>query len=103
MTDDPEPLDAGDAVRRFAADLAIGQRGEPCRIQAELDGPDGMARLCAVEAALAELWPCGLAKELVWLTRAAPGEAGVLHLRAFAPAGALVREASFPLAAPIPA
>ena len=85
------------AVRRFAADL------HPCaphRIHVELDGPDGMARLCAVEAAVGQLWPPGTAKELVWLTRTASAGGGVLRLRAFGPDGDVLGDASFPLAEP---
>jgi hypothetical protein len=57
---------AAEAVRKFAEPLT----GAPDRVLAKLDGPGGMASLCAVEAALARVWPMSTAKELVWLTRA---------------------------------
>jgi hypothetical protein len=46
-----------------------------------------MAGLCAVEAALSDLWPPATAKELVWLTRSASAGADLLHLQAYGPDG----------------
>jgi hypothetical protein len=94
MVDDAR--DGADAVRRFAAKVS-GHRRPPERVQARLDGEDGMAGLCAVEAALSELWPPATAKELVWLTRTASAGAGLLHLQAFGPDGELMGDATFRL------
>jgi len=72
----------------------------PERVQAKLDGEDGMAGLCAVEAALSDLWPPATAKELVWLTRTAQtGGGGLLHLQAYGPDGELMGDATFRLGA----
>lgn len=90
-----EPAEDGaDAVRKFAQALA-GRTAD--RIQARLDAGDGMARLCAVEAALCDLWPPGTAKELVWLTRTAAEAGDRLHLRAFAADGEVLCRVSFRL------
>lgn len=51
------------AVRGFAATLGKGRT--PDRICVRLHGADGMASLCAVEAAILELWPVAPARELV--------------------------------------
>jgi hypothetical protein len=80
------------AVRGFAATLGT-DRG-PDRICVRLHGADGMASLCAVEAAILELWPVAPARELVWLTRTAGAE--TLGLQAFADAG-LLAEATYAL------
>lgn len=56
-----------------------------------------MAGLCAVEAALSDLWPPATAKELVWLTRSASAGAGLLHLQAYGPDGELMGDATFRL------
>jgi hypothetical protein len=88
-----EASDGAEAVRRFAAKVSR----QPERVQAKLDGEDGMARLCAVEAALSDLWPPATAKELVWLTRTAQAGAGLLHLQAYGPDGELMGDAMFRL------
>ena len=60
-----------------------------------------MAALCAVEGAIADLWPPTTAKELVWLTGAGAardgGDGEVLHLQARAGDGALLCAVSFRL------
>lgn len=89
-------LDSADAVRRFAAELRSKGRA-PDRIQAKLDGHDGVAGLCAVEASIAELWPPTISKELVWLTGAPKGGGDVLHLQARASDGEILGTASFRL------
>ncbi len=76
----------------FATEIVQG-RG-PDRICVRLHGADGMASLCAVEAAILELWPASPAKELVWLTRTTAAD--TLHLQAFAD-GALLAEATYEL------
>jgi hypothetical protein len=93
MTEVDDANDGAEAVRRFAA--RVGR--PPDRIQARLDGEDGMAGLCAVEAALSDLWPPATAKELVWLTRTASAGAGLLHLQAYGPGGELWGDATFRL------
>jgi hypothetical protein len=80
------------AVRGFAATL--GRARGPDRICVRLHGADGMARLCAVEAAIVQIWPGAPARELVWLTRTAAAE--TLCLQAFAD-GALLAEATYDL------
>jgi hypothetical protein len=92
MTTVDEARDGADAVRRFAAE--IGQ--PPERIQARLDGADGMAGLCAVEQAVSGLWAAA-AKELVWLTRDASARGDLLHLQAFASDGEGLGAATFRL------
>jgi hypothetical protein len=94
MTIVDEARDGADAVRRFAA--ALGRR-PPERIQARLDGADGMAGLCAVEQAACDLWPEATAKELVWLTRGASAHGDLLHLQAFASDGQVLGAATFRL------
>jgi len=94
MVDDAK--DGADAVRRFAAQVGCHRR-PPERVQARLDGEDGMAGLCAVEAALSDLWPPATAKELVWLTRSASAGADLLHLQAYGPDGELMGDATFRL------
>ena len=98
MTQVDEARDGAEAVRRFAAKVSRHAR-PPERVQAKLDGEDGMAGLCAVEAALSDLWPPATAKELVWLTRTASTGAGLLHLQAFGPGGELWGDATFRLVA----
>ena len=95
MQDIDTARDSADAVRRFAAELrAQGQR--PDRIQARLDAKDGVAGLCAAEAAIAEQWPPATAKELVWL--AGSGDDGdLLHLQARAADGELLCAVTFRL------
>src|SRR5438876_1291589 len=95
MTELHQAQDGADAVRRFAAALRDRQ---PNRIQARLNGQDGMARLCAVEAAIADLWPVAIAKELVWLARSGVAEQDVLHLQALAADGEVLGAAAFRLA-----
>ena len=91
-----EARDGADAVRRFAAQ--VSRRAQPPeRIRAEMDGEDGMAGLCAVEAAMSDLWPSDIAKELIWLTRAVSTQADLLHLRAFAADGEVLGDATFRL------
>lgn len=89
-----EARDGEDAVRRFAGQVGATP---PERVQARLDGADGVARLCSVEAAIADLWPRATAKELVWLTRSGAGDGALLHLQAFAPDGGVIAAASFRL------
>lgn len=88
-------LDGADAVRRFSQDPG-SRRAD--RIQVRIDAEDGMNRLCAVEAALSDLWPPATAKELVWLTRRGTDEGDKLHLQAFAADGEVLCRASFRLA-----
>jgi hypothetical protein len=96
MTTNADPLNASDAVRRFAADLARrGQR--PDRIQAQLGGRDGMAVLCLVEAAISQSWPPTTAKELIWLGGAGDRNADTLRLQAFAPDGERLHAATYSL------
>ena len=102
MTAVRDAHDEAEAVRQFTAQLAASGRRTQS-IQVRLDGEGGMTRLCAVEAALAELCPSDAAKELVWLTRATPGDADVLHLRALGPDGEVAAEAAFRLSAPVDA
>lgn len=96
MTQVDEAKDGAEAVRRFAAQVGRWVR-PPDRVQAKLDGEDGMAGLCAIEAALSDLWPPATAKELVWLTRTAQAGAGLLHLQAYGPDGELMGDATFRL------
>jgi len=96
MTQVDEASDGAEAVRRFAAKVGRHPR-PPERVQAKLDGADGMAGLCAVEAALSDLWPPATAKELVWLTRTVQAGAGLLHLQAYGPHGELMGDATFRL------
>jgi hypothetical protein len=96
MTEFAEANDGAEAVRRFAAQVG-GCTRPPDRIQARLDGEDGMAGLCAVETALSDLWPPATAKELIWLTRTAQAGAGLLHLQAYGPGGELLGDATFRL------
>jgi hypothetical protein len=86
---------AAEAVRKFAEPLAAA----PDRVLAKLDGPGGMASLCAVEAALAGVWPMSTAKELVWLPRAPGTVRDTLRLSAYAADGEVLGEARFELAA----
>lgn len=88
--------DGADAVHRFASELRRGGRSAD-RIQAKLGGEDGMATLCAVEAMLCQLWPAAIAKELVWLSRAAPSGDDGLQLQAFAADGELLCSATYRL------
>ena len=92
MTTVDEARDGADAVRRFAAELGRA----PERIQAKLDGADGMAGLCAVEQVISDLWAAA-AKELVWLTRDAAAGGDLLHLQAFASDGEVLGAATFRL------
>ena len=97
MTTVEQAKDGADAVQRFSRTLHRAARA-PARILARFDGEDGMARLCAVEAALSELWPSSTAKELVWLTRSGPREdPAKLQLSAFSADGAPLCEAMFRL------
>jgi len=96
MSEVDEARDGAEAVRRFADRLSVRARA-PDRVQARLDGEDGMAGLCAVEAALSDLWPPATAKELVWLTRTAQAGAGLLHLQAYDADGELLGDATFRL------
>jgi hypothetical protein len=83
---------ARNAVRQFAAEMA--DLPEPDRLCVRLHGDDGMASLCAVEAAILDHLAASPAKELIWLTQTAAGD--TLHLQAFA-GGALLMEASYGL------
>lgn len=85
--------DSADAVARFAAILDAAH--QTLRIHARWDGADGVAGLCAAEAAIEAVWPRAVGKELIWLTGAASGAPPVLHLEARGADGALVREAAF--------
>jgi len=96
MTKLEQARDAADAVGRFAHAVDRSQ-GDLDRILAKLEGPGGMASLCAAEAALVARWPAGAARELVWLTRASPAQTDTLHLQAFEAGGALICAASFSL------
>ncbi len=96
MSEVDDAKDGAEAVRRFAAQVGVRAR-VPDRVQARLDGEDGMAGLCAVEAALSDLWPPATAKELVWLTRTASAGAGLLHLQAYSADGELLGDARFRL------
>lgn len=96
MSEVDEASDGAEAVRRFAARLSA-RAGVPDRVQARLDGEDGMAGLCAVEAALSDLWPPATAKELVWLTRTAQAGGALLHLQAYGADGELLGDARFRL------
>ena len=93
MTTVDDARDGADAVRRFAAELDR----PPERIQAKLDGADGMAGLCAVEAVICDLWPAATAKELVWLTHDATADGDLLHLQAFAADGEVLGAVTFRL------
>ena len=95
MTTIDDAHDGADAVRRFAAGLG---RRPPERIQAKLDGADGMAGLCAVEQVISDLWAAA-AKELVWLTRDTAAGGDLLHLQAFASDGEVLGQATFRLGA----
>ena len=95
MSEVDEANDGAEAVRRFA--VQVGARARPPeRISAKLDGADGMAGLCAVEAAMSDLWPQATAKELVWLTRSV-ADGDLLHLQAFASDGELLCNATYRL------
>jgi hypothetical protein len=94
MTKVDDAKDEADAVQQFSAQLG---RRAPDRIQARLDGRDGMAALCDVEAVLSDLWPPSTAKELVWLTRSGLDDGDRLHLQAFAADGELLCNATFRL------
>jgi hypothetical protein len=84
---------ARDAVGRFAGLLPSARRPDLLRVRVQ--GEDGMARLCAIESAIAELWPASTAKEMIWLTRTAATE--TLHLQAFTRDGELLGEATYGL------
>ena len=85
--------DGANAVKQFAAAL----RAQPDQIEARLNGHDGMAGLCAVEAAISALWPPTTSKELVWLTRSEAAVGEVLHLQARAADGEVIGAATFHL------
>jgi hypothetical protein len=84
---------ARDAVGRFAGLLPSARRADLLRVRVQ--GEDGMARLCAVESVIAELWPASTAKEMIWLTRTAATAS--LHLQAFTRDGELLGEATYGL------
>ena len=83
---------AQDAARRFARER-LGDC-KPDLIRAQWHGDEGIAALCAVEAAIAALWPSLPAKELVWLTQTAAPDR--LHLQAFVD-GLLLQTATYEL------
>ncbi len=91
--------DSADAVKRFAAELRAHHH-QPDRIQARLEAKDGIAGLCAAEAAIADLWPPATSKELIWLAGAGRGDGDLLHLQARAADGELLCAVSFRLARP---
>ncbi len=80
------------AAQRFARQTR--KLGQPDLIRVQSHGPEGMACLCAVESAIAALWPGTPAKELVWLTQTAAPDS--LRLQAFAQ-GELLHAATYPL------
>jgi hypothetical protein len=77
-------------VGRFRAELAHGP--EPHRVEARVEGRDGLRLLCAIEPMLGGVRARGGALELVWLKSAADPEAHRLFLRAWAEDGALVMD-----------
>jgi hypothetical protein len=83
---------AQDAARRFARERLQDRR--PDLICAQWHGDEGVAGLCAIEAAIAALWASPPAQELVWLTRTAAPDR--LHLQAFAD-GRLLQTATYEL------
>ena len=87
---------ARDAVRRFARELQ-SEGPSPSLIRAQLHGEDGMASLCVVETAIAELWPPATAKEFIWLAHGAARHES-LQLQAFAVDGRLLAAAAYDLA-----
>ena len=96
MSDLDEAADGAEAVRRFAVRLSE-RCTAPNRVQAKFDGEDGMSGLCAVEAALSDLWPPATAKELIWLTRTAKAGEALLQLQAYGADGELLGDAQFRL------
>ncbi len=86
--------DSADAVERFAAELKGRQ---PDRIQARLDGKDGVAGLCAAEAAIAERWPPTTSKELIWLAGSGGADGDLIHLQAKAADGEVLCALTFRL------
>ncbi len=83
---------AQDAARRFAQERL--QDRKPDLIRVQWHGDEGVAGLCAVEAAIAALWASPPAKELVWLARTAAPDR--LHLEAFVD-GQLLQTATYEL------
>ena len=88
--------DSADAVERFAAELSSHPR-RPDRIQARLDAKDGVAGLCAAEAAIAALWPPTTSKELIWLAGSGSADGDLLHLQAKAADGEVLCAITFRL------
>ena len=89
----PAARDSADAVARFAAILP--RDGEAMRIDARWDGGDGVAVLCAAEAAIEAAWPRAAGKELVWLTGAGATGDRLLRLSARGPDGVLIGDAAY--------
>jgi hypothetical protein len=75
---------------RFRAELAAARAVEPHRIEARVEGRDGMRVLCAIEPTLDDLRSKGGAVELVWLKSATDLDAHRLFLRAWGRDGVLV-------------
>jgi hypothetical protein len=82
------------ATKAFLAGLLA-----PRRVEAKVSSEDGVALLCAVEAALAAALSRPAAQELVWLSRAPRPGVHVLQLQAFGPEGELLAEAVHEFAA----
>jgi hypothetical protein len=84
------------ATKAFLAGLLAPA---PRRVEAKVASEDGVALLCAVEAALAAALARPAAQELVWLSRAPKPGVHVLQLQAFGPEGELLAEAVHEFAA----
>jgi hypothetical protein len=79
-------------VTRFRRELADARAAEPHRVEARVEGRDGIRVLCAIEPMLGDVRSKGGALELVWLKSAAGQDAHRLFLRAWAEDGALVMD-----------
>lgn len=75
---------------RVRAELAAARASEPHRVEARVEGREGLKVLCAIEPVLGEVRSHGGALELVWLKSAAEPGAHRLFLRAWGQDGALV-------------
>lgn len=75
-------------VKRFRAELPPA----PHRVEARVEGRDGMRLLCAIEPVLGDVRAQGGALELIWLKSAADPAAHRLFLRAWTLDGALVMD-----------
>jgi hypothetical protein len=74
---------------RFRSELAAAR---PHRVEARVEGRDGLKVLCAIEPVLGDVRSNGGALELVWLKSGATQEAHRLFLRAWSQDGALVMD-----------